>query len=136
MVVIIVMAGFLTLTACQDIASPLQDYTWVLMSYSEVGKTINALPGVEVTAFFSSKDETVRGTGGCNTYGGKYELDLMNLTFPDSLTTTLMACSEAINQQESEYLKILQNAQSFEMDHGNLIMHCGQKTIKFKRKAP
>jgi len=136
MVVIIVLAGILTVTACQDIASPLQDYTWVLMSYSEVGKTIDALPGVEVTAFFSSKDETLSGNAGCNSYGGRYKLDRLTLSFPGPITTTLMACSEAINQQESEYLKILQSAQSFEMDHGNLIIHCGQKTIKFKRKAP
>jgi heat shock protein HslJ len=136
MAVIIVLGGILTMTACQDIASPLEDYTWVMTSYSEAGKTINALPGVGVTAFFSSKDETVSGNAGCNSYGGRYKLDRLALSFPGPLTSTLMACSEAINQQESEYLKILQKADSFEMDHGNLIIHCDRSTIKFTRKTP
>ena len=131
---IILLTGYLTLTACQ-VASPLEDYTWVMMSYSEGGKTVNALPGTEVTAFFDSKDKTVRGSGGCNTYGGKYNLDHLTLSFPE-LTMTLMACGDEINAQETVYLKLLQGADRFEMDHGNLIIYSGQKTIKFRRKTP
>jgi heat shock protein HslJ len=132
MVIIIALGIFLTVTACQ-LASPLEDYTWILTSYSYNFKAITALPDTEVMAFFSSKDKTVSGSAGCNSYGGKYELDRLTLSFPGPLASTLMACSDAINAQESEYLKILQKADSFEMDHGNLIIHSGNDRLNFKR---
>lgn len=131
-VLIIALGIFLTVTACR-LASPLEDYNWVLTGYSYNMKSINALPGTPVTAFFSSKGEMARGSAGCNSYGGKYKLDRLTLSFTGPLTSTLMACSDAINAQESDYLKILQNADSFEMDHGNLIIHSGKDRLFFRR---
>ena len=132
---IMLLISYLTLTACQ-VASPLEDYTWVMMSYSEVGKTVNALPGTEVTAFFDSTDKTVRGSGGCNSYSGSYKVDHLTLSISGPMAMTEMWCGDERNAQETEYLKILQKANSFEMDHGNLIIYSGQKTITFKRKTP
>ena len=133
LVILMLLAGFFTFTACA-VPSPLEDYTWILTSYYYNGQSVTALPGTQVTAVFSSKDETVQGSAGCNSYSGKYNLDHMTLSFPQPFISTLMACQNAtVNDQEQAYLKILQKADSFEMDHGNLIIHSGIDRLIFRR---
>jgi len=135
LVVIMLPVSFLTLTSCK-VASPLEDYTWILISYGQPGQMKDPVAGTEVTALFSSKDKTVTGSAGCNSYGGKYTLDGLSLSFPESIISTMLACTnDAFNQQEQAYLKILQKADSFEMDHGNLIIHSGNDQLNFRRAA-
>jgi heat shock protein HslJ len=131
LVAIMLLTSYLTLTACQ-VASPLEDYTWVMTSYSEGGEAVNALPGTQVTAFFNSKDKTVKGSGGCNIYSGSYEVDHLDLTI-GPMAVTEMFCGEERGAQETAYLKILQSADGFKLDHGNLIIHSGKKMITFQR---
>src|SRR4030042_5679742 len=78
-VMIMLTASFLTLAACQKLASPLEDYTWVLIQYGAPGKINTALPDTAVTAFFDSKEKQVSGNGGCNAYGGSHETDRLPL---------------------------------------------------------
>ena len=60
----------------------------------------------------------------------------MTLSISRPMAMTEMWCGDEKNAQEAEYLKILQKANSFKMDHGNLILYCGQKTITLKRTPP
>jgi heat shock protein HslJ len=132
--VIVLLTGLLTLNACQTLASPLEDYTWVLTLRGEPGNMKSPLPDTEVTAFFDSKEKKVRGNGGCNAYGGSYEVDGLNLSITGSLMMTEMWCGDEKGEQESQFLKALQAAESFELDHGNLIIYCGKQTLHFSRK--
>ncbi len=54
------------------------------------------------------------GNAGCNTYGGKYETDGSRLSFPEGISSTAMACaSEEAMNQEAEYLRTLQQADTY-----------------------
>ncbi len=80
------------------------------------------LPGSQVTAEFSA-DGTVSGTGGCNRYSGGFKLDGTQIKF-GPLASTMMACMEpaGLMEQESAYLKALEQAASFRLSKGKLEM--------------
>jgi heat shock protein HslJ len=131
--VIILLTGLLTLNACQ-LASPLEDYTWVLTARGEPGNMKTPLPDTEVTAFFDSNTKQVKGSGGCNQYGGTYKVDGLTLTINGDIVMTALWCSDAKNEQERQYIETLKAAESFELDHGNLIIYCGKQTLHFSRQ--
>ncbi len=54
------------------------------------GKPVQA--GVAITLDFT--DSTIGGFSGCNSYGGSYRLAGNQLTFPQSIVSTLMACQD------------------------------------------
>ena len=112
----------------------LEDTTWQLQSYGEAGNLHATLEDTEVTAEFSSKDKTVKGSGGCNSYGGGYELDGNTLTLPGPIVSTEMACDGPIMNQEAEYLSILQSAGSFSIDGDQMTITGGNKILVFKRQ--
>ena len=85
---IILAAITISFTACQDIASPLEDFNWKLVNYGGPGGMKAALPDTEVTAFFDSKSKTVTGSGGCNDYSAPYEVDHLTLKISGPITQT------------------------------------------------
>jgi heat shock protein HslJ len=128
---IMLAAIFLTVFACQDIASPLEDFKWVLIQYTQSGNEKTPLADTEISAFFESKTKTVTGSGGVNSYGGKYTVDHLTMKVTD-MTWTLVSGGEAKDTQEQSVLKILSNADRFEMDHGQLFIYAGQDRLVFK----
>jgi heat shock protein HslJ len=133
LVTVVILASGLMVFSCA-IASPLEDYTWIFTGYNTNGQHFDALPQAQVSAVFTSKDKMVTGTAGVNTYSGTYSLNLMTLSFPQSLTVTAKAgADQAVSDQEATFLKILQKTDSFEMDHGNLIIHSGNDRLTFRR---
>jgi heat shock protein HslJ len=99
--------------APQGPSPALEGAWWTLVSYAgEDGKTIDALPGTEVTARF--QDGNVGGTAGCNNYFASYSLDGNQLTV-ELGGTTMMACEEAIMLQEAAYLINLASSASFQV---------------------
>ena len=131
---VLLLAGVPVITACQAVPSPLEDYEWVLTSYTTAGKNISVLPDVEVTAFFDSEEKQLSGSGGCNSYFGAYEIDGLSLNIPGPVAVTEMWCGDEIGEQESVYLEALQSARSFQLERGNLIIDCGQWKLYFSRK--
>ena len=63
----------------------------------------------------------VSGLGGCNQYGGEYQINGNTITV-DKLYMTEMACisPEGIMGQEQDFLQILGNAQRFELTDSQL----------------
>ncbi len=82
---------------------------------------------------FESDGAKVGGTGGCNGYGGTYELDVDKLKFLE-LMTTLMYCNEQINDQEEEYLAILQAAESYEIKGDKLTINSGDNVLIYTKE--
>lgn len=79
----------------------------------------------------------VSGSGGCNTFGGSYKVNGQNLTFSD-LVSTLRACTdETIGNQESRYLKALQQATRFTLAGDSLVIEYGegQTALNFVRAS-
>lgn len=130
---IILVITSLILASCQTPASPLEDYTWVLSQYGEIGSINSVLPDTEITVYFDSQEKTVRGSGGCNTYSGEYVSGKASLSLPGPLAVTERACDTAINEQEAGYLEILQTAERFELEHGNLYIYSKDSMLFFHR---
>jgi len=108
-----------TLVACSVLtprsSGSLDGTSWVLESYA----TTEPIPGTELTAEF--EEGSIRGSSGCNSYGGSHQTDGRRIEIHE-LNSTLMACldPEGAMEQEAAFLRILGDAQSYEIIGGRL----------------
>jgi heat shock protein HslJ len=87
---------------------------WKLVSFGESGAETPVVEGPSITLEFEEEGQ-VGGSGGCNSYGAKYEMQGNTLTVQE-ITSTLMACKdEQVMEQEQQYFQALQSAASFEI---------------------
>ena len=112
----------------------LENTTWILQSYGEPDNLTVALEGTKITAFFDSADGQVKGSAGCNSYFGSYEVEGSQLSIPGPIGATEMYCAEpeGVMDQEQEYLAVLQLAESYEIDDDELRVNCGSQVLIFK----
>jgi heat shock protein HslJ len=116
---ILTVTTVLVLAACAGIlpgsADPLEGTSWALVTLGGAG----LIPGTEITLNFEKGE--VRGSAGCNTYGGGYRLDGDKITMTD-LYNTEMACMDppGVMDQEMEYLALLRDALSFQVEGSQL----------------
>ena len=112
----------------------LEDKKWTLQSYGEPGNLKDVIVDTEITAEFVSSEGTVKGSAGCNSYFGSYELEGSQLSIPGPIGATEMYCvePEGIMVQEQEYLATLQLAESYEIDGDELIIQCGNQVLVFR----
>jgi hypothetical protein len=71
----------------------------------------------------------VAGNGSCNRFTGSAEINGSAIKF-GPLAATRMMCEPDASKQETEYLKLLEGVQRFEMKNGKLYLYC-----KWDRKA-
>ena len=110
---------FLALGACA-VAVPssgdaLDGTSWELTAY---GKT-RPIPDTSITATF--EDGQVRGSAGCNTYFGSYQINSDKIRVGD-MAMTEMAClePEGAMEQELVFAEFMRNAQTFRLADGQL----------------
>ena len=118
-VLISLAALFLSACGASPLASdPLNGTSWELFAISKH----SPLDGTTVTLSF--EDGQARGSSGCNSYGGAYQLKGKEVKFQD-LEATVMACLEpaGVMEQESTYLGSLGQAQRFELSDGQLLIY-------------
>ncbi|OGO31561.1 MAG: hypothetical protein A2136_10950 [Chloroflexi bacterium RBG_16_54_11] len=97
---------------------------WKLESFGKAGAAAPVVTGSTVKLEFL-EDGQLGGSGGCNSYGAKYEIDGTNLSIKE-LVSTLMACvDEKVMQQETLYFTALQSASSFEISGDKLTIFYG-----------
>ena len=115
-------------------AAGLEDTTWVLDSYGEPKFERSVLPGTEITIECISREGTVKGSAGCNSYFGSYEIDGTQLSIPGPIAVTEMYCMEpeGIMDQEQVYLTILENAETYEIEGNQLQINSSDKVLNFK----
>ena len=101
---------------------------WKLDSYVNTqGESVGVLPGTEITAEFS--DSQVSGSAGCNRYFGSCEVDANYLTL-GPVGATMMACEPSVNEQERQYLAVLESAASYQVTDGKLrIANADSETV-------
>ncbi|HSG16764.1 MAG TPA: META domain-containing protein, partial [Anaerolineae bacterium] len=94
---------------------------WLLQSYvSSSGGLQTPLPGTEITARFGA-DGTLSGSGGCNSYSGGFTAYDQTLRISNlSSSQTLCATPEGIMEQESEFLRLMQQANQMTISAGQL----------------
>ena len=120
-----------TLTGCGGSpASLLQGAEWVVEDIA--GKGI--VDRSRATLNFG-EDGTVSGRASCNTYGATWTLSGESLTVSRG-RATLMACSPALDNQEREFLRVLESANRFDItDDGTLMIHAASgETITARRE--
>ena len=122
------------LVACSTDTEILEDTRWILESYGGEGDLQAVLEGTEITATFNSQDGQVKGSGGCNTYFGKYQANKNELSISD-LAWTEMAClnPKGVMEQEQQYLPTLRAAESYTVDNNELRISCsGGRILIFR----
>ena len=113
---------------------PLEDTLWVLQFYGPQDNLKAVLPDTQVTVTFRQKEGQVTGTGGCNIYGGSYELAGNKLSIPEPLISTEMSCGYIKDQQEAQYFMTLQSSDSYHIVDGKLTISCDDNVLIFKQK--
>jgi len=105
---------------------------WSLVSFGEGETETPVIEGSTLTLEFGEEGQA-GGSGGCNSYGAKYEVKGNTLTIQE-ITSTLMACAdEPVMQQELQYLGALEAATSFEMagDTLTILYNDGKGRLNF-----
>ncbi len=95
---------------------------WNVTQYNN-GKQATVSPVLDSTITLEfGADGTVSGNATCNSYNGSFTTDGDSLSI-GQLATTRMACaSDELNTQEAQYLTALQNAATFEIQDGTLVI--------------
>jgi heat shock protein HslJ len=134
---------FLLLAACSqpggdaEEGPDLEDPIWVMMQLNGKPPIAEAL----VTAKFaetSTREGIMSGSAGCNSYSGPFQVEFV-LTSPGfegdtkvkigPLASTMMACSEPIMAQETEYLAALQAARLYIIKENSLTFKDAQGKV-------
>lgn len=102
---------------------------WLLEDLAGKG----VLDRLQTTVEFG-EDNQLGGNGGCNRYNASYEIKESSFRV-NSIATTFKMCSPAVMNQESQFLKALEKAQSIRLEGPYLLIDCEgyDKPLKFTR---
>lgn len=102
-------------------ADPLSGTTWNVTGYNN-GKQAVVSPAVGTTLTLAfGTDGSASGSGGCNSFSGTYATDGDAITF-GPLASTMMACDQAVMDQEVAYFAAIGASKSFKVSGGKLEM--------------
>ncbi len=134
-IILLTVLAFIFAACAKPSSAPLEDTTWILESYGEQGNLLTVLEETEITATFGSADKRVNGLAGCNNYFGDYELSENKLTFL-VMSHTEMYCMEpeGAMEQETQYLKTLNNAESYLVEGGEWSILAGDQILIYTSK--
>ena len=120
------------LTACNTGNTALEDKKWVLASYGEQGDLQAVLAGTEITAIFNSAEGQVTGSAGCNSYSADYEVSGNKLTLSAIAATEMyLDTPEGIMEQEQEYLSLLSDSTTFQVEDSLLTITSSDGQVLF-----
>jgi heat shock protein HslJ len=129
-----IVCTVLTVIACGTPGSALERNKWSLNSYGEQNNPEQVLEGTEITATFDKGKGEVSGSSGCNTYFASYEVKGNSLSIYN-LAYTERACISptGVMEQEQEFLSLLADAESFQVDDTSLTITCSSgRQLYFK----
>jgi heat shock protein HslJ len=110
----------------------IEDISWELEAYGDVGSLKSLVAGTDITAEFKSAEGRVVGSAGCNGYFVGYEIDNNELTITPPIGATMMLCPPPIMDQEQEYFDLLETTETFLVHNDELIISCsGNKELIF-----
>ncbi len=126
MLMVVGMAALFSLVACASAGSQadgeITGKVWILDSLTSA----EPVPNTTITAEFTD-DGKVGGSSGCNRYSGEYTLSGSNIEFTQPMASTMMACEQAIMDQESAYFQALSATNSFTIKRGSIdAQRCGR----------
>ena len=117
----------------------LKDKIWVLERFGEPENLIDVLDGTDITIEFVSTEGMAKGSAGCNSYFCDYEVDGNQLSIIGPIIISSASCTEpeGIMDQEQQFLKILGQAETYEVEAEQLYIlggnvFVGDKVLVFK----
>ena len=129
----LVLLCVLLLSACaaQSSGSSALQGTWKLTQYGSSDVMMPAVEDADASLTFAD-DGAVSGSGGCNSLGGTYEVKGSEITF-GQMTSTLMACDDARNAQESFVTQALTGTAQYNVKDQTLTITNGDKVLVFSK---
>ena len=125
----------LALGACQSMASG-EDFARAAggrVWFAEAIGGRDVVDGTRVTLKF--EDGRVNGRAGCNSYGGKAEINGAQLKISMLISTKMACMAPGVMEQESRYLNALEGATRGEVRHdGALVITTGRGAIVFREE--
>jgi heat shock protein HslJ len=116
------ITALFSLAACASAGSQadgeITGKVWILDSLNGA----EPVPNTTITAEFT-EDGKVGGSAGCNRYSGQYKLSGSNIEFTQPMASTMMACEQAIMDQESAYFQTLSATNSFAINGDQLTLN-------------
>jgi heat shock protein HslJ len=116
-----ILMSFVLLAACASAGSQgggtLTGAVWMLDKLN--GQAL--VTGTAISAEFTT-DGRVSGTAGCNNYSGQYTVSGSTIQIGTPLASTMMACEQAVMDQETAYFQALANAKTFEVKGDQLTL--------------
>jgi heat shock protein HslJ len=108
----------------------LEETDWVLSGIAQGDAVVNTWIDANINIQFN--DGQISGSAGCNSYGGRYQIDGSSLTLSE-LVSTMMACEEEVSQRETEFLAALATVSQFRTEMTQLILSdsAGQDVLFF-----
>ncbi len=123
--------GNILLTYAATEPATLTNTLWEVTFYNNGrGGAVSVVGGTQITAQFG-EDGSLGGNASCNSYSTSYELDGENITIPDLIATTLMACAtpEGVMEQEAEYLAALPTAATYTIQEDTLELRTNEGSL-------
>ena len=116
------------------VVSGLTSGRWLLQSYStQAGGLQTPLAGTQITARFEANGN-LSGSGGCNTYSGGFTAYDQTLKIGQlSVTQALCGAPQGIMEQESTFVALMRQANSFFISAGQLTVYdsAGSRILVF-----
>ena len=101
------------------------------------GETTSVKDGTIIDALFTKGQ--LSGSGGCNRYFGKFEISEESKLMVSPVGSTMMACSEIINEQERRYFDSLAKVGGYRYDEEARLLTLsdqeGNSLLVFKTKT-
>lgn len=141
----IMMLALATLAACVENTTsgaapePAQALRGTYWRLTEVGgrPATEGIAGREAHIRFDATGELMGGSTGCNSVSGAYRLEGDGLRFLEPITTTRMACSPPVGEQERAFIEALAASQRFALVGGRLVLYSGDRALmKFEAGTP
>ncbi len=130
LILVIAIGG---LAACSAEPAAIDDTAWVLLRFGEQGNPQAVLEGTEITALFDSAEGQVTGSAGANHYFGSYQISKNKLSIQEIAHTEMYRLDpEGVMEQETQYLKALQSAESYEISAGKLQITSANQVLIFR----
>ena len=109
--------------------NPLNGTTWQLYSIGQYSPVANS------TTTIRFEDGQVSGLGGCNQYGGAYQVSGQTLSF-SALYMTEMACTSpaGVMEQESAYLETLGAVTTFSISGDDLTLKALEQAVELSQE--
>lgn len=101
--------------------TPLEGTYWKLVELNGQPVAMGENQSREQHMILQASDSTVKGHGGCNGFGGNYELKAGDRIKFSKLVSTMMACDNT--ETENAFFKVLENADNYNLMNDTLVLN-------------